>query len=108
MTTLTRNNFGDLVAVCPYCNSHVVLQLQIIDLHIYPDFKNKLNSITLKKTISQKPENEIYLKNLLINSLKKKPFIARVIITKPYFDIINELTKIGYLTNKDLDKIKKY
>lgn len=103
-----KNNLGDLVTVCPYCKAHVVLQFQIIDLHIYTNFKNNLLGLTLKKSYSKTSENEIYIKSLLLNSLKKKPFIARVITNRPYFEIISELTKTGFLTNKDLKNINVY
>jgi len=103
-----KNNMGDFVTICPYCKAHIVNQFQIIDLHIYTTFRKNEFSITLKKSYSKTPENEIYIKSLLINSLKKKPFMARVITTKPYYELINQLTKTGFLTNRDLKNINIY
>jgi len=108
MNNSLKNDFGNLVTICPYCNARNVLQFQIIDLYIYTDFSDTLTSITLKKSLSKRPENEQYIKALILNSLRKKPFIARIQITKPYYDVINELTKTGFLTNKDLENINIY
>ena len=107
MHSSLKNDLGNLTTICPYCNAHIVLQFQIIDLFIYTTFDETLQSITLKKTLSKKPENEQYIKTLLLNSLKRKPFISRIIITKPYYDTINDLTKKGFLTDKDLKNINK-
>lgn len=106
MNNLEKNDLGNLTTICPYCNAPIVLQFQIVDLYIYTNFDENLQSITLKKTISKKPETEDFIKKLILNALKKKPFISRIIITKPYYDIINELTKKGFLTDKDLKNIQ--
>lgn len=106
MTNLAQNDKGNFTAICPYCNSKIIFQFQIVDLFIYTDFDGEHKSITLKKTLtSKKPENEEYMKNLIINSLKRKPFFSRIIITRPYHETINELTKTGFLNNQDLENI---
>lgn len=105
MPNSLKNDFGNLVTICPYCNARILLQFQIVDLYIYTTFSGTLSSITLKKTLSKKPENELYIKSLILNSLKKKPFISRIVLTKPYYNVITELTKSGFLTNRDLENI---
>lgn len=108
MNNSLRNDFGNLVTICPYCNAHIINQFQVIDLHIYTKLDRDPFLLTLQKVLTKKPGNEPYLKSLLINSLKKKPFIARIILTKPYYSIITELTKTGFLTNDDLKNINIY
>lgn len=105
MSNSNENELANLVTICPYCNSRIVLQFQIVDLFIYTNFDGTLHTVTLKKTFSKKSENEQYIKTFILNSLKRKPFISRVIITKPYYDVINELIKKEFLTNKDLENI---
>lgn len=100
-----KNDLGNLSIMCPYCKAHVILQFQIVDLFIYTNLNDTLPSITLKKTLSKKPENEKYIKTLMLNSLKRKPFISRIIMTKPYHDVITELAKKGFLNDKDLENI---
>lgn len=107
MPNLLKNDFGNLVTICPYCNARILLQFQIVDLYIYTNSRDTSSTITLKKVLSKKPENELYIKTLILNSLKKKPFISRIIITKPYYDVITELTKTGFLTNRDLEKLNE-
>lgn len=107
MSNSLRNDFGNLVTVCPYCNAHIINQFQVINLRIYTYFNKDPFTITLQKNLSKKPETELYIKSLLINSLKKKPFLARIILTKPYYETITELTKNGFLTNEDLKNINK-
>jgi len=108
MNNSLKNDFGNLVTICPYCNARNVLQFQIIDLFICANFDDNPLSITLRKTLSKREENEQYIKTLMINTLKKKPFIARIQITRPYYDVIAELTRSGFLTNKDLENINTY
>lgn len=99
------NSLGEIVTTCPFCKAHVVLQIQTIDLNIYANKLNDVFAITLKKSISKTPANEVYIKSLLINSLKKKPFIARVVTTRAYQDVIDDLIRTGFLTDKDLKNI---
>lgn len=103
MLNSLKNDFGNLVTICPYCNARILLQFQIVDLYL--TFSGTSPTITLRKTLSKKPENEQYIKSLILNSLKRKPFVSRVLLTKPYYDIIAELTRSGFLTNKDLENI---
>lgn len=108
MSNSKINNSGTLNVLCPYCGASILLESPIVDLYVYTSFGDTLSSITLKKTLSQKSENKTYIKTILLNTLKKKPIIARIIITKPYYDVINELIKIGFLTDKDLKNINTY
>lgn len=96
MPNSQKNDIGNLVTICPYCNARIHLQFQIVDFFIYTSSKNNIQSIILKKIISKKPETEQYFRNLIVNSLKKKPFISRILITKPYHEVINELRKTGF------------
>ena len=108
MMNLQANNLGQLVTICPYCKAHVILEFQIVDLYIYPNIKDNQVLITLKKSYTKTPENEIYIKSLLLNALKKKPLIARMITTKSYKEIVNQLKRTGFLTEKDLNNINIY
>lgn len=99
---------SNLITICPYCNSKVILQFPVLDLYIYTNFDREKQFLVLKKEFSKKPENEDYLKTLLINTLNKKPFISRIILTKPIHEIINELAICGFLTNKDLKPVNNF
>ena len=108
MTNSLNNEYGNLITICPYCKSKNIIQFPIVDIFIYIDLDETLQSITLRKKFSKKPETEQYLKTLIIDGLKRKPILARIIITKPYHDVINELIKKGFLTDRDLKNINNY
>lgn len=108
MTNSLQNEYANLHVICPYCKSKHIIQFPIVDLFIYTNLDTTLQTITLKKTLSKKPENEEYIKTLIINSIKRKPFMGRIIITKPYHDAIKELINKGYLSNKELENINGF
>ena len=105
MNNLPINDFGNLITICPFCNAHIVNQFQVVDLYAYITFHKEHFTITLQKNLSKKPENELYIKSLLINSLKKKPLLARIVLTRPYGNVINELRSTGFLSELDLTGI---
>ena len=97
----------NFIPICPNCNARVYNQFPIVDLYLYIDLTNNIPGITLNKRISKKPEHKILVKTFLLNALKKKPFISRVITTKPYYDVLNELIKCGFLTDRDIKNFGK-
>jgi len=99
---------SSVVIPCPYCDSKIILQLPIIDLYIYIKKINNNPSINISKTFNSSDENKEFIKHLLVNSLKKKPFYSRIIITKSYHNAIQELTKIGYIKPEDLKELNIY
>lgn len=100
-----NNDLGNLVTICPYCKAKYFHQFPILDLYAYTQFKKNISKITLHKSLNKTIENELFLKTLLLNSLKKKPFISRIIITKPYREVIEQLIKTNFITNNDLQNI---
>lgn len=98
---------ANFIPVCPNCNAKVYYQFPIVDLYLYIDLTNKIPGITLNKRISKKPEHRILIKTFLLNALKKKPFISRIVITKPYYDVMNELIRCGFLTDRDIKSFGK-
>ena len=109
MSNTPNNRLGNLVTICPFCNAHIVNQYPIIDLNIYTKIKDNGDIwITFRKTYTKGIENHLFVKSLIMTSLKKKPFLARVILSKPYRDITNELKIMGVLTNDDIKHLKQH
>lgn len=107
MSNSLRNDFNEFRVICPYCNSTLCYNFQTIDLYVQKKEENPF-TIQINRIISRKPETEIYLRNFFINSLIKKPFIGRILLTKPFHYTIEELKKNGFLTNDDLKNIKSH
>lgn len=106
MTNLIASS--NMITICKRCGNRIPFKFQLVDLFIYFDIDNTSKFLTLKKTFTNKPDNELYLRELLVNSLKKKPFIARVTITQPRYLVIEELVKIGFLTNSDVEQFRRF
>jgi len=96
-----NNEYGNLITVCPYCKTQNILQFPVVDIFIYLGESD----ITLKKTIGKTPETDQYIRTILKNSLKKKPFMGRIILTKSNPEIIKKLIEKGLLEKKDIEKI---
>lgn len=105
MNNLPLNDFGNLISICPYCNAHIVNQFQVIDLYVYLLSNRRNFALDIRRVISKKPEYELYIKTLLINSLNKKPMLSRIVLTRPYGHVIRELKSTGFLTETDLKGI---
>lgn len=106
MNNLPINDFGNLITICPFCNARIINQFQAVDLYVYTNFHKDPFSISLRRIFTKKPENELYIKSLLINSLKKKPLLARIVLTRPLGNVIHELRSTGFLSELDLKGIE--
>jgi len=99
---------SNIVMHCPYCQAKTIVQIPIIDFYIYIDHKKQTPNIIIKKTFTGFDDNREYIKDILINSLQKKPFYSRILITKNYTTALQELTRSGFINPKDLEGINLF
>jgi len=108
MSSSQRNDLETFNVICPYCHSLVILEAQVLKLYIYVRVENEIPTLVLNKKLSTRLENRDYLKSFIVDSFRKKPFIAKVVITKPYRQALDELIKCNFLTNKDRKDFNLY
>lgn len=91
-----------LHVLCPNCRSDIILPFKLLEFYLSLQKIKGIPAISIHRTFTLNEENKIFLQNFCKESVRRKPFVSNIILTKPYRMAITELVKANILDSEDL------
>ncbi len=88
---------------CPFCGLPVELPYKTIDFYVNIKTFKTIPALSIERAFTLTEKNKDFVQAFCIDSLKRRPFISKIILTKPYHMSLIEMTKLNLIDSKLLN-----
>jgi len=101
----TQNNNSEIgFTLCPFCNKEIPLPFKVIRFYISLYKIKKVPVINIHRAFTLNENNKDFIDGFCSDTLKNKPFISYIILTKPYHNAFTEMAKLNLLNPKTIEE----
>lgn len=101
----TQNNSNEAGHItCPHCGKDVQLPLKILRFYLSLYKIKDTPAINIHRNFMLNENNKELINNLCKDTLRNKPFISYIILTKPYHNAFSEMAKLKLLNEDTLEE----
>jgi hypothetical protein len=103
MSNIQNNNSETGFTICPYCKKEVPLPFKIIRFYLSLYKIKNTPVINIHRAFTLNENNKDFINGFCYDTLKNKPFISNVILTRPYHNAFAEMAKLNLLDPKTIE-----
>ena len=92
-----------VVITCPFCGVLIELPYTTIDFYVTINQLKNTPALNIRRMFTLTPDNKQFIQNFCIDSLKRRPFISNILLTKPYHVSLVEMTKLNLIDSRILN-----
>lgn len=102
---MNQNNNNEIGFIsCPSCGNDIQLPFKIIRFYISTYKIKNMPTINIHRNLTLNENNKNIINNFCKDTLRNKPFISYIILTKGYHNAITEMAKLELLDQETLEE----